>query len=84
MDNPLGNVAMFISQYDFYQYEEPVTGRTDWKHGYTGILQFPKGLGDNWNIINRVVFMIPTVPLDQDKIDEAAGSQLPPEFANQD
>ncbi len=70
MDNPLGNVAMFINQVDFYQMEEPQTGINETKSGYTGILQFPKGLGENWNIINRIVFTVPSMPLDQDKIDD--------------
>lgn len=75
MDNPLGNVAMFINQFDVYFMEEPSTGINEVKSGYTGILQFPKGISQDWNIINRVVFTVPSMPLDQDKIDAAgAGS----------
>jgi hypothetical protein len=38
-----------------------------------GIFQFPKGISENWNIINRVVWNVPSVPLDQDKIDDFGG-----------
>ena len=36
---------------------------------YTGIAQFPKRLSEDWNLINRVVWTVPSVPLDQDRID---------------
>jgi hypothetical protein len=75
MDNPLGNVAMFINQFDVYEMEEPKTGTTAIKSGYTGILQFPKGISEDWNIINRVVFTVPSMPLDQDKLDQAAAPE---------
>ena len=50
-----------------------------------GIFQFPKSLNKNWNLINRVVWNVPSMPLDQDKIDdldypmgEGPGATLPP------
>lgn len=74
MDNPLGNVAMLFTQFDMYKMtNEAVTDDTETKSVYTGIAQFPKGLGENWNLINRVVWQVPSMPLDQDKIDAAAG-----------
>ena len=55
------------------------------KNNYMGIFQFPKGLGDRWNLINRVVWNVPSMPLDQDKIDDlnypigdGPGAILPP------
>ena len=70
MDNPLGNVAMFFNQYDFYRMENPEFNKKKNQSVYTSILQFPKKLTDDWNLINRLVFTVPSVPLDQDKIDD--------------
>ena len=64
MDNPLGNVAMLFTQFDFYVKKDPVTGREDTQYNYMGIAQFPKKLGKNWNLINRVVWNVGSVPLD--------------------
>jgi len=74
MDNPLGNVAMLFTQFDFYVKKDPATGREDTQYNYMGIAQFPKKLNDNWNLINRVIWNVGSVPLDQDKIDEDFGS----------
>ncbi len=71
MDNPLGNVAMWINQYDYYNLTNELNGKSGDKHNYMGILQFPKGLNENWNLINRFVYNVPSFPLDQDKIDNA-------------
>ena len=73
MDNPLGNVAMLFTQIDVYEMEEPSTGTTETKSVYTGIAQFPKKLNDDWNLINRVIWTVPSMPLDQDKIDDFSG-----------
>ncbi len=86
MDNPLGNVAMWFHQYDFFRMENGANDRTANKHNYMGILQFPKGLGEDWNLINRIVYNVPSMPLDQDKIDSRfssfgsapGGGALPP------
>jgi hypothetical protein len=89
MDNPLGNVAMLWTQFDFTRMENPANNKTANKGNYMGIAQFPKGLGENWNLINRIVWNVPSVPLDQDKIDRLddasrryssgpGGSVLPP------
>ena len=76
MDNPLGNVAMLFTQFDVYKMtNEEATKKTATKSVYTGIAQFPKKLSEDWNLINRVVWTVPSVPLDQDKIDSAAGRQ---------
>ena len=86
MDNPLGNVAMLFTQFDYYKMENPTLDEKDYKGVYTGIAQFPKKLSENWSIINRVVWTVPSMPLDQDKIDdfnggdfsEGPGATLPP------
>jgi hypothetical protein len=71
MDNPLGNVAMLFTQFDMTRLENPTFDEKDWKYNYMGIAQFPKGLGDNWNLINRVIWNVPSMPVDQGKIDDA-------------
>ena len=71
MDNPLGNVAMLFTQFDITRLENPTFDEKDWKYNYMGIAQFPKGLGDNWNIINRIIWNVPSMPVDQGKIDDA-------------
>jgi hypothetical protein len=40
---------------------------------YMGIAQFPKKLNENWSLINRIVWTVPSIPLDQDKIDDFNG-----------
>jgi hypothetical protein len=73
MDNPLGNVAMLFSQYDYYKLKNDANGIEKNQHVYTGIFQFPKKLNDDWNLINRFIWTVPSVPVDQDKVN-ALGS----------
>jgi len=70
MDNPLGNVAMFFNQFDYYRMENPEINQSEPQGVYTAIFQFPKRLSKNWNLINRIVPTVVSVPLDQDKIDD--------------
>jgi hypothetical protein len=70
MDNPLGNVAMLFTQFDVYQMKDPESGRREDKYNYMGIFQFPKRLNNDWNLINRVVWNVPSMPLDQNKIEK--------------
>ncbi len=78
MDNPLGNVAMLFTQFDFYRMtNDSVTDETAVKSNYMGIAQFPKKLNKDWNLINRIVWNVPSMPLDQDKIDAASGQPQP-------
>jgi hypothetical protein len=72
MDNPLGNVAMLFTQIDITKLENPTFDESDYKYNYMGIAQFPKGLGENWNLINRVIWNVPSMPVDQGKIDDAS------------
>ncbi len=70
MDNPLGNVAMLFTQLDNYQLENNAfPGTKENKTVYTGIAQFPKGLGENWNLINRVVWQVVSTPIDEDRVN---------------
>ena len=81
MDNPVGNVAMLFTQYDSYHLENDANGETGIQGVYMGIAQFPKKLNENWNLINRVVWTVPSLPLDQDKIDDFDGGDygnIPP------
>jgi hypothetical protein len=71
MDNPLGNVAMLFTQFDFTIMKNQANDRTANKVNYMGLAQFPKGLGKRWNLINRIVWNVPSMPIDQDKIDDA-------------
>ena len=70
MDNPIGNVAMMFNQFDVYDMKEPNTGVKETMGNYMALFQFPKKLNENWNLINRVVLNVPSMPLDQDKIDD--------------
>jgi hypothetical protein len=80
MDNPLGNVAMLFNQLDLYELsnDEVNEDRKEYQTNYMILFQFPKKLNENWNLINRVVFNIPSVPLDQDKINAAEEVEFPP------
>ncbi len=72
MDNPLGSVAMWFNQLDFYRMtNESVTDETKNKTNYMSLFQFPKRLNDDWNLINRFVINVSSMPLNQDKIDAA-------------
>ena len=69
MDNPLGNVAMWINQVDIWVMENdkfPDEQRN--KAAYMGILQFPVGISEKWNTINRIVYSVVSMPLDEDKV----------------
>lgn len=90
MDNPLGNVAMWINQLDWYRMRNDEFDREAEQYNYMGILQFPKSVHKDWNLINRIVYNIPSVPVDQGKIDafqrgtpgipSGGGPQQPPDF----
>lgn len=74
MDNPLGNVAMWINQVDIMTLDNEQNSRSaEILTNYMGILQFPKGISENWNVINRVVYSIPSLPIDQDRVDSIGG-----------
>jgi hypothetical protein len=81
MDNPLGNVAMLFTQFDWTKLKNESNGRKADQYLYTGIAQFPKKLNENWNLINRVVWTVPSVPVNADRIDDISsqgGAVIPP------
>jgi hypothetical protein len=81
MDNPIGNVAMMFNQVDAYSMEEPGTGTTEDQFNYMMLFQFPKKLNQDWNLINRVVLNVPSVPLEQSDIDDfVPPSDFPGDF----
>ena len=77
MDNPVGNVAMIFTQMDVFRLKnKDVHGLgAEYQYNYMGIAQFPKRLNDDWNLITRIVWNVPSTPIDQSKINRFA-----PEF----
>ena len=74
MDNPLGNVAMMLNQYDIIRLRNSENGKEKNQGNFMSILQFPMNLSKNWNVINRIVFNVPSSPIDQDKVDQFGSS----------
>ncbi len=79
MDNPVGNVAMLFTQIDMFRLtNDDVHGvDAEYQYNYMGIAQFPKRLNEDWNLINRIVWNVPSTPLDQSKINRFA-PEFPP------
>jgi hypothetical protein len=79
MDNPLGNVAMWINQVDVFQLtnDEVSKSRDETQVNYMGIFQFPTSVTKNWSIIHRIVYSVPSFPMSQNKIDNAGGLTPP-------
>ena len=71
MDNPVGNVAMLFTQFDATKLENDANGKTAEKYNYMGIAQFPKRINKNWNLINRFVWNVTSMPISQDALDAA-------------
>lgn len=84
MDNPLGNVAMLFNQYDSYHMKNDANGKEAIQGNFMGIFQFPKSLNEDWNLINRIIYNVPSVPLDQGKLDRlnAGSTGTPPGSIN--
>ena len=81
MDNPIGNVAMMFNQFDYYNMVEPESDHDEVQGNYMMLFQFPKKLNSDWNLINRVVLNVPSVPLEQDDIDDfVPPSDFPGDF----
>lgn len=70
MNNPVGNVAMWWNQLDVTNMYNPSSGDRAQKNNYMGIIQWPQALTENWNVINRVIYNVPSMPIGQDKIDK--------------
>ena len=74
MDNPLGNVAMWINQVDWIRLDNDQNSRaSEDQVNYMGIFQFPVGISEDWNTINRIVYSVPSSPIDQGDADRLAG-----------
>jgi len=78
MDNPLGNVAMLFTQFDYYLLENDANGVERNQYVYTGVFQFPKKLNDDWNLISRVIWTVPSVPISQDKLNAFGSGSFSP------
>ncbi len=81
MDNPLGNVAMLFTQFDLTRLKNEARGRQKDQYLYTGIAQFPKKLNKDWNLINRIVWTVPSVPVNANRLGELSsqgGAVVPP------
>jgi hypothetical protein len=61
---------MLFTQFDLYKMKNPDNYKEANYGVYTGIFQFPKRLSDDWNLISRVVWTVPSQPIDQDDIDD--------------
>jgi hypothetical protein len=73
MDNPLGNVAMWINQVDWLRLDNDQNTRSaEDQVNYTGIFQFPVGISEDWNTINRIVYSVPSSPINQGDADRLA------------
>ena len=74
MDNPIGNVAMWFNQVDVFQLtnDEESKSRDETQVNYMGIIQVPTSITENWNIIHRAVYSVPSFPMSQNKIDAAS------------
>jgi len=64
---------MWMNQYDSYHLKNDANGKEAIQGNYRGILQFPKSLNEDWNLINRVIYNVASAPLDQDKLDDLGG-----------
>jgi hypothetical protein len=74
MDNPLGNVAMWINQVDWIRLDNDQNSRSaEDQVNYMGIFQFPVGISEDWNTINRIVYSVPSSPINQGDADRLAG-----------
>ncbi len=79
MDNPIGNVAMWINQVDLFDLTNDDVSKSRDEHqvNYMGIIQVPTSISKNWSIIHRAVYSVPSFPMSQNKIDDAG---FPPPF----
>lgn len=78
MDNPVGNIALWWNQYDSMHLKNDANGEKAIQGNYMGILQFPVAVSENWNLISRIIYNVPSSPLDQDKIDRLGATVSTP------
>ncbi|MCH7601042.1 MAG: hypothetical protein IH973_14930, partial [Myxococcales bacterium] len=65
MDNPIGNVAMWINQVDVFDLtnDDVSKSRDETQVNYMGIIQVPTSITEDYSIIHRVVYSVPSFPL---------------------
>ena len=69
LDNPVGNFVAIPIQYDYVEFEGPLTGGKRTVHQVQLLPTFPIGLGRTWSLVNRVGFPFLSVPLNKDLAD---------------
>lgn len=77
LDNPVGNFVALTVQYDYVQVAGPRLGDSKSLHKLQLTPTFPISLGSDWNLINRVVLPVYSVPINErfgDCIGVAPGS----------
>ncbi len=79
MDNPIGNVAMWINQVDVFDLTNDAERKSREEHqvNYMGIIQIPTSISEDYSIIHRVVYSVPSFPMSQNKIDNDPGFGSP-------
>jgi hypothetical protein len=63
MDNPVGSLVFVANQFYWTQLEGPRTNGAIDAYAYKLIPTFPIPIGKSWNLINRPVFSVVSVPL---------------------
>jgi hypothetical protein len=62
MDNPVGNLVFLDNEFDWIQLKGSKFEEAKDAYVYKLIPTFPMALGDSWNLINRPVFQVVSVP----------------------
>ena len=65
LDNPVGNFVAIPFQYDYVQLGGPNVDDTKGMHRLQITPTFPLSLGSDWNLINRVVFPVLSLPINE-------------------
>jgi hypothetical protein len=63
MDNPVGNLVIISNQFNWIQLKGSGFEGSKDAYVYKLIPTFPISLGDSWNLINRPIFAVPSVPV---------------------
>jgi len=65
LDNPVGNFVAIPLQYDYVQLGGPEVDDTKVMHRLQITPTFPLSLGSDWNLINRVVLPVLSLPINE-------------------
>jgi len=63
MDNPVGNLVVVANQFNWTQLKGPNFKGSKDVYVYKLTPTFPIPIGESWNLINRPVFSVPSVPV---------------------